>query len=158
MVVFIAGLLLVLIALIIYLYFQLQTAREDLARERTRIGELGERIAQAESKAMLHASEYLKKEEAHMRADAVARSTRVVKGKVAEQLVPFGPEFGYNPRDCRFVGSPFDFLVMDGLTEGALDKIVFVEVKTGLSRLSKRERQVRDIIDTGEVFYEEVRL
>ena len=131
-------------ALIAYLLDRLQSER----RQR----------AEAESKAMLHASEYLKKEEAHMRADAVARSTRVVKGKVAEQLVPFGPEFGYNPRDCRFVGSPFDFLVMDGLTEGALDKIVFVEVKTGLSRLSKRERQVRDIIDTGEVFYEEVRL
>lgn len=81
-----------------------------------------------------------------IRKDAIARSTSVVKGKVAEHMVPFNKTFGFNPRDCRFIGSPIDFVVFDGLTEGDLERVVLVEVKTGKSRLSKRERQVKDAI------------
>ena len=81
-----------------------------------------------------------------IRKDAIARSTSVVKGKVAEQLVPFAANFGFNPRDCRFIGSPIDLVVFEGLTEGLLQRIVFIEVKTGKSRLSRREREVRDAI------------
>jgi len=120
--------------------------------------EARKRAGTAESQALLKAKEYLVKREKEIRADAIVRSERTIKGKVAEQLVPFTEEFGYNPRDCRFLGSPLDFVVFDGLSEGALDKIVLVEVKTGLSRLSKRERQVRDVVDAGEVFWKELRL
>lgn len=119
---------------------------------------LTETTDQALSKAQVWASEYLKREEKKMRADAIARSESVVKGKVAEQLVPFTQGFGYNPRDCRFLGSPLDFIVFDGLTEGELEQIIFIEVKTGLSRLSKREQQVRNVIDAGEVYHRAVRL
>ena len=84
------------------------------------------------------------------RKDAIARSTSVVKGKVAEQLVPFAANFGFNVRDCRFLGAPFDFLVLDGMTEGDLERIVFVEVKTGKGRLSRREQQIRNALKYGE--------
>lgn len=107
---------------------------------------------------MMRVQEHLAKAEKHLRADAIKKSTAVVKGKVAEQLVPFGTEFGYNPRNARFLGSPIDLLVFAGLTEGELDKVVFIEVKTGKSRLSRRERQLRDVIDAGEVYWEELRV
>jgi len=84
------------------------------------------------------------------RKDAIARSTSVVKGKVAEQLVPFLKDFNFNPRDCRFIGGPVDLLVFEGLTEGDLERVVLIEVKTGGSRLSKRERQIRDAVRNGE--------
>lgn len=117
------------------------------------------RVSEAEANALLKAKDYLVREEARMRADAIARSEHVVKGKVAEQLVPFGPEFTYNPRDCRFLGSPVDFVVFDGLTEGILERVVFVEVKTGESgRLSSRERKVQAIIEQAEVGYEVLHL
>ena len=39
-----------------------------------------------------------------IRADAVAKSRAVTVGKVSEQLVPYLPGFGYNPKDARFLG------------------------------------------------------
>ena len=109
----------------------------------------------AEQRALVSASQYIKQEVKRLRADAIKKSKEVVTGKVAEQLVPFREDFDYNPRDCRFLGSPVDLVVFDGLTEGALDQIVLIEVKTGkYATLSRRERQVRDIVDAGEVYYE----
>lgn len=93
-----------------------------------------------------------------IRADAVARSLAVTVGKVSEQLVPYLPGFGYNPKDARFLGSPVDFVVFDGLDAGALRRVIFLEVKTGAAALSTRERQVRDAIESGRVAWDELRV
>ncbi len=94
------------------------------------------------------------------RRDSVARSHSTVSGKVQEHLAPLFPQFcaEFNPRDARFLGSPVDFVVFDGLDSGELDRVVFVEVKTGASALSKRERQVRQAIELGRVGWRELRL
>lgn len=92
-----------------------------------------------------------------IRADAVAKSRAVTIGKVSEQLVPYLPGFGHNPKDARFLGSPVDFVVFDGLDAGALERVVFLEVKTGGAALSTRERQIRDAIREGRVEWEELR-
>lgn len=95
------------------------------------------------------------------RRDALARSRNVVSGKVQEHLVPFFPEFLelFNPRDARFLGSPIDFVVFAGLDEGEECRdVVLVEVKTGKSALSKRERQVRDAVEAGRVSYKLIRI
>jgi len=117
-----------------------------------------QKVKQAEEDALVKASAYLKAEEKRMRADAIARSKAVVRGKVAEQFVPFTEDFDYNPRDARFLGSPLDYVVFEGLTEGELLRVVFIEVKTGKSRLTARQVSLRDVIDEGLVFYEELRL
>jgi predicted Holliday junction resolvase-like endonuclease len=93
-----------------------------------------------------------------IRADAVARSLAVTVGKVSEQLVPYLPGFDYNPKDARFLGSPVDFVVFDGLDAGALRRVVFLEVKTGAAVLSTRERQVRDAIESGRIAWDELRI
>ena len=93
-----------------------------------------------------------------IRADAVARSLAVTVGKVSEQLVPYLPGFGYNPKDARFLGSPVDFVVFDGLDAGALRRVVFLEVKTGAAALSTRERQIRDAIESGRISWDELRV
>src|SRR5207302_822704 len=77
-----------------------------------------------------------------IRQDAVQRSQAVTTGKVHEQLVPYLPEFGFNPKDARFLGSPVDLLVFDGLDAGELRRVVFIEIKTGGSALTGRERQL----------------
>jgi hypothetical protein len=33
-------------------------------------------------------------------------------------------EFSYNPKDARFIGSPVDLVVLDGLDREALEQIV----------------------------------
>jgi predicted Holliday junction resolvase-like endonuclease len=93
-----------------------------------------------------------------IRADAVAKSLAVTVGKVSEQVVPYLPGFGYNPKDARFLGSPVDFVVFDGLDAGALRRVVFLEVKTGAAALSTRERQVRDAIESGRISWDELRV
>jgi predicted Holliday junction resolvase-like endonuclease len=95
---------------------------------------------------------------AGIRDDAVLRSQAVTSGKVYEQLLPYLPDFPYNPRDVRFLGSPTDLIVFDGLTEGQVRRVVFLEVKTGGSCLTARERSVRDAIQAREVEWLEVRL
>lgn len=95
---------------------------------------------------------------ATIREDAVQRSQAVTVGKVHEQLIPYLPAFPYNPKDVRFLGSPIDLVVFDGLAEGRVQRIVFLEVKTGGSSLSTRERSVRDVVLAGEVEWAELRV
>jgi predicted Holliday junction resolvase-like endonuclease len=93
-----------------------------------------------------------------IRDDAVQRSLAVTAGKVHEQLVPYLPEFGFNPKDARFLGSPVDLVVFDGLAAGQVRRVVFLEVKTGGAPLTPRERQVRAVIEAREVVWAELRL
>jgi predicted Holliday junction resolvase-like endonuclease len=96
--------------------------------------------------------------EVEIRQDAVARSQAVVLGRVTEHIAPYLPEFELNPRDARFIGSPIDLIVFNGLTEGDLKNIVFVEVKSGESQISTRERKIRDIVKEGLVEWRELRI
>ena len=92
-----------------------------------------------------------------VRQDAIQRSLAVTAGKVYEQLVPYLPDFPFNPKDVRFLGSPVDFVVFDGLSDGQITRIVFVEVKTGGAELSTRERRVRDAVQEARVEWHELR-
>ena len=95
----------------------------------------------------------------NLRKDAVKRSKAVISGQVTEQIAPFLPDFPANPSDARFVGKPVDFIVFSGLSENEkIDEILFVEVKTGKSLLSEREKEVKKAIEKGNVRYVEYRI
>jgi predicted Holliday junction resolvase-like endonuclease len=98
-------------------------------------------------------TEWMQDQEKNIRQDAVQRSQAVTTGKIVEHLVPYLPNFNYNPKDARFIGSPVDFVVFDGMNDDEDDQlsIVFVEVKTGMSVLTRRERMVRDAIKAGRI-------
>ena len=91
------------------------------------------------------------------RRHAIDQHRAVTHGQVYEQLVPYLPEFGFNPKDARFLGRPVDFVVFEGLDEGKLRRIVFVEVKTGGSKLTERERLIRDAVREGRIAWKEIR-
>ena len=71
------------------------------------------------------------KEEAKIREEAIRRAAIV--GKVGEHLAPLiiFPNYGINPKDIRFIGTPIDFIVFKGLSDGKPEKIMFIEVKSG---------------------------
>ncbi|MDP2778329.1 MAG: Holliday junction resolvase-like protein, partial [Anaerolineales bacterium] len=96
--------------------------------------------------------------EKEIRKDAIDKSQSVTMGKMTEHMVPYLPGFGFNPTDARFIGSPIDLVVFDGLGDGDIRKIVFVEIKTGVSTLSTRERIVRDAIIAGKIEWMEVKV
>ena len=125
---------------------ELERVREDAAKEVE---------IRADEKAKVLFQEWKQREEEELRRDAIKRSEAVIRGRITEHLMPFFPDFKYNPKDARFIGNPVDLIVFDGLSEGEVKKIVFVEVKTGRNpSLSERERKVRDCVRNREVSYE----
>jgi predicted Holliday junction resolvase-like endonuclease len=96
--------------------------------------------------------------EESIRADAIKRSSAVVAGKITEHLIPHMGLFPYNPKDVRFLGSPVDLIVFDGMDEGSLRQVVCLEVKTGAGTLTTRERRIRDVVAAGQVAWQELRV
>ena len=95
---------------------------------------------------------------AQIRTQAIEQSRSVLRGQVAEQLVPLTGGFPYDPSDARFLGHPIDYVVFEGLSGGEEVEVVLVEVKTGGARLSKREAAIRDAVEAGRVRFELIRL
>jgi predicted Holliday junction resolvase-like endonuclease len=96
---------------------------------------------------------YLKR----IRQGSIKQSHAVISGKVHEQLLPYMQGFPFNPKDVRFLGSPVDLVIFDGLDAGTLGRVLFVEVKTGQAGLTPRERQLRDVVRAGRVEWIEMR-
>jgi len=119
---------------------------------------LEEVASRAQKQAEFLFLEWQEKEEERIRKDAASRSKAVVKGKFTEQLVPWLPGFQYNPSDARFLGSPVDFIIFDGMSEGALREIVFAEVKTGKSTLNQRERDISRVINEKKVSFQIIKI
>jgi len=96
------------------------------------------------------------KETINIRQNAIQKSHSIISGKISEHLIPFFPNFPYNPKDARFIGSPIDLIIFDGMDEGNLKNIVFMEIKTGSSTLSSRERHIRDAVLNLNVEWKEI--
>jgi predicted Holliday junction resolvase-like endonuclease len=73
-------------------------------------------------------------------------------GQIAEHLVPVLRYFKYDPKKAHFLGMPVDYIIFEN------DKIVFLEVKTGRSSLSRTQRDIKKLITEGKVVWEEIRL
>ncbi len=101
---------------------------------------------------------YWESELPNHRKDAVMRSRAVLSGQFSEQLAPYLPDFKFNPTDCKFLGKPIDFIAFRGSSKGEIEEVVFVEVKSGNSKLSKGEKNLRDVIQRGNVRFEEYRV
>ena len=94
-----------------------------------------------------------------VRKDAIKRSRSVIGGQLAEQVAPFLPGFPCNPGDARFIGKPVDFIAFPGMTEdNQVHEVLLIEVKTGKSALSGREKDVKKAVAEGRVRYVEYRV
>ena len=91
-----------------------------------------------------------------IRRAAVVQSRAVLGGKFTEQMVPYFPDFRYDPTEVRFIGSPIDMIVFPGLARGEPEEIVILEVKTGRSQLTPQQKKIRQLIEDGMVRWDEV--
>lgn len=151
---------LVMLVALVYLFWHYSKLRGEIETrawgifEKWRAAELE---TQANERAQLLVQKWMREEERRIRDDAIKKSEAVIKGKVTEHLIPFFPDFSYNPKDARFIGSPVDLVIFDGLNEGELRNVVFVEVKTGRTAgLSERERLVKRCVEDKNVVYETI--
>jgi len=92
------------------------------------------------------------------RTSSIKKSKSVILWEVYEKVLPFLPNFKYKPKDMIFVWKWVDYIVFDWLNEWNLKKIVFLEVKSGSSKLNKNEKMIKDIISTKNVEYIEYRI
>jgi len=88
---------------------------------------------------------------------AINQSRAVLGGKFTEQMVPYFPDFQYDPTEARFIGSPVDLIVFPGLASGDPQEIVILEVKTGpSSQLTPAQKKIRQLIEEGMVRWDEI--
>jgi hypothetical protein len=95
-------------------------------------------------------------DEARAQSRQLSRASR--DGVSGENVAPWLPGFPYDPRDASFLGNPVDYVVFDGLDDGELREIVFVEIKTGRSRMKQRGQQIRQAVVEGRISHQLVRL
>lgn len=80
------------------------------------------------------------------------KSSEVRLGHIAETLAPFLDQFEFDPEACTFMGRPIDYISFGD------DEITFIEIKSGNSQLSAKQRHIRDLVNNKLVAWKEVRI
>ncbi len=80
------------------------------------------------------------------------KSLSSLYGKTTEQFMPFVSDFGYDPKNFRFIGTPIDGIVFNE------DEIVFIEFKSSSSRFSQKQKNIKEIVENKKVRFEEKRI
>ena len=92
--------------------------------------------------------------EEKIREDSRKKSLSTILGKVGEELTPLlmFKKLGIEPKDFRHIGTPIDYVAFKGLSNGKVEEILFIEVKTANSpSLSDREKEVRKAVEDKRV-------
>lgn len=79
------------------------------------------------------------------------KSNLVRFGITFEKYTPYTKFFPGSIEDTQFMGKPIDYVVFDQ------DFIYFIEVKTGESKLSPKQKRIKRQIEDGKVKFKEVR-
>src|SRR3989475_11203476 len=132
---------------------ELQRVREEDQKEIQRIQGENQREIQRVREEAQKELERVREEDEKKRKNSLDTSRDVLKGKIGEQMAPLFPEFRslYNPADARFIGTPIDYIIFKNLSkvhsvEEAPIEIVFVDVKTGKSTLTKSQQMIQDAV------------
>jgi predicted Holliday junction resolvase-like endonuclease len=85
------------------------------------------------------------------------RSSEVRVGAITENLIPIIQGLPYDPTNLKHLGQPLDYVYFDyDGPEGV--EIVFIEVKSGKAKESRRQKLLKHAIKLGKVYYEELRV
>jgi len=139
-----------------------QLAEQKFEEYKSTVFQAEQERIQAEQKVVAEASfERWKIEyETSIRQDAIKKSQAVTIGKVTEHVIPyFSGVFPYNPKEARFIGSPIDLIVFDGMeTDPENITVHFIEVKTSTSTLTPKQRAIKYAILNKRVEWKELRV
>ena len=68
------------------------------------------------------------------------KSSEVRVGKIGEHMAPFLKDWPYDPNRFRFLGNPVDGIQFTD------NEIIFIEIKTGKSKLTRSQRAIRNLL------------
>lgn len=73
-------------------------------------------------------------------------------GKTLEQFLPFMKNYPYRKERFRFLGNPIDGIQFEE------NEIIFVEFKTGKSKLSEAQKKIKELVENGRVRFKEIKI
>ncbi len=127
----------------------------QLSRRMTRVNK-DMKTMDGELKRLSEKKRKLKKRKIQRPKEIQVITQRVNIGQIVEKILPATNKFRYETKDCRTLLNPIDYVAFNGLTEkDKIEKISFIEVKTGNANLQKNQKQVKKAIEAGDL---EVRL
>lgn len=80
------------------------------------------------------------------------KQSEIITGQVTEKLVPFLKDFPHNPQNVQFLGNPVDYIAFEN------DGVYIIEIKSANSRLTKKQRKIKNQIINKQVHWEEIRI
>jgi predicted Holliday junction resolvase-like endonuclease len=87
------------------------------------------------------------------KSEITTRSVNI--GFILERMFPSLAEFPYCCEDCRSMFDPVDYLVFEGLAvKGKVERILWVEIKTGGARLNQHQKQIKSLVDGKELAWD----
>jgi predicted Holliday junction resolvase-like endonuclease len=90
-----------------------------------------------------------KKAKHPQKVKVITRSVNI--GQIVEKILPSSKQFKYDPSDCRVLLTPIDYIAFNGFTKkGKVDRLSFIEVKTGNARLQSNQSQIKELIESGK--------
>ena len=73
-------------------------------------------------------------------------------GFLLERLAPTLDGFTFNKNDCRSMFDPIDYVIFEGLNKKQrVDKILFVDIKTGGARLTSKQKKIKEVVEEKNV-------
>jgi predicted Holliday junction resolvase-like endonuclease len=95
-----------------------------------------------------------------------AASAHTTKGQILEKWCPFLEHPDIDPdweaKNWQFMGQPIDYIVFDWRENKEINvadgKIIMLDVKSGKSQLTTKQRRIRDLVKAGQVEWREIRL
>lgn len=152
-------LLLIIIIVLIFSYKTIHKISKDLLDQQEKYNKtLSEHSEYVED--LKKQFEYEKKQAKKV---ALTGSRNTIKGQMSERYCPFQSDFLYAPEDCHFMGKPLDFIVFKNIEKYRENdpsitlediEIVFLEIKTGKSSLTKVEKAIKYAVDNKKVSFQ----
>lgn len=120
-------------------------------------------IKQTEMQFKLKLEQWKDEELSKIKNASVKASRSTIKGQLAEQFFPFSDKCPYLASDLMFIGKLFDYLGTIGYTAskddgGHIEEVVFIEIKTASSKLSRHQAQFKKIIEQRKVRWETIHI
>jgi predicted Holliday junction resolvase-like endonuclease len=95
-----------------------------------------------------------------------AASAHTTKGQILEKWCPFLEHPDIDPdweaKNWQFMGQPIDYIIFDWRENKEINvadgKVIMLDVKSGKSQLTTKQRRIRDLIQAGRVEWKTIRL
>jgi predicted Holliday junction resolvase-like endonuclease len=87
----------------------------------------------------------------HIPNSSESGAQAVNAGLIWERLAPCMDSFCFDRNECRSLFDPVDYIVFEGLRKEEVRRVLFLEIKTGTSRLKPPQRQLKALVESKHV-------